>query len=83
MNTKLIDIIMGCAVSTSADREAIARSKKIDRDLRADQLKQSKEVKLLLLGKLRQELSRMKCNYTNVIEMMKQMIASPDNVTHC
>lgn len=41
---------MGCAVSTNADKEAIERSKKIDRDLRADQEKQAKEVKLLLLG---------------------------------
>ncbi len=37
-------------MSTSADKEAIERSKKIDRDLRADQEKQSREVKLLLLG---------------------------------
>lgn len=42
---------MGCAVSSSADKEAIERSKKIDRDLKADQEKQAREVKLLLLGK--------------------------------
>jgi len=41
---------MGCAVSTAADREALARSKKIDKDLRIEGEKASKEVKLLLLG---------------------------------
>ncbi|CAG2100577.1 unnamed protein product [Medioppia subpectinata] len=41
---------MGCAVSSGADKEAIERSKKIDSILRADQEKQSREVKLLLLG---------------------------------
>ena len=43
---------MGCAISTAADREALARSKKIDRDLRLESEKASKEVKLLLLGEL-------------------------------
>lgn len=43
---------MGCAVSSIAeDKEAIERSKRIDRDLRADAHKASREVKLLLLGK--------------------------------
>lgn len=41
---------MGCAISTVADKEAIERSKKIDKDLRADQERQAREVKLLLLG---------------------------------
>lgn len=41
---------MGCAVSTAADKEAVERSKKIDKDLRADGEKQAREVKLLLLG---------------------------------
>lgn len=41
---------MGCAVSSSADKEAIERSKKIDKDLRADGEKQAREAKLLLLG---------------------------------
>ncbi|KAH9382165.1 hypothetical protein HPB48_013178 [Haemaphysalis longicornis] len=41
---------MGCAVSTAADKEAAERSKKIDRDLRADGERQAREVKLLLLG---------------------------------
>lgn len=40
---------MGCAVS-SADKEAVERSKKIDKDLRADGERQAREVKLLLLG---------------------------------
>lgn len=40
---------MGCAIS-SRDKEAVERSKKIDKDLRADGEKASKEVKLLLLG---------------------------------
>ncbi|XP_044741214.1 G protein alpha i subunit [Chrysoperla carnea] len=41
---------MGCAVSTSGDKEATERSKKIDRDLRADGERAASEVKLLLLG---------------------------------
>lgn len=41
---------MGCAVSTHADREALERSKKIDKDLRMEGEKASREVKLLLLG---------------------------------
>ncbi|RWS14219.1 guanine nucleotide-binding protein G(i) subunit alpha-like isoform X1 [Dinothrombium tinctorium] len=43
-------IIMGCAFSTATDKAAIERSRKIDRDLRADLERQSQEVKLLLLG---------------------------------
>ena len=39
---------MGCAVSR--DKEAIARSKDIDRALRADGERAASEVKLLLLG---------------------------------
>lgn len=42
---------MGCAVSSAADKEAVERSKKIDKDLRADGERQAREVKLLLLGK--------------------------------
>jgi guanine nucleotide-binding protein G(i) subunit alpha len=43
---------MGCAMSSiGEDKEAIERSKRIDRDLRADAHKASREVKLLLLGK--------------------------------
>ena len=42
---------MGCAVSTAADKEAAERSKKIDKDLRADGERAAREVKLLLLGK--------------------------------
>lgn len=41
---------MGCAVSSTADKEAAERSKKIDRDLRADGERAAREVKLLLLG---------------------------------
>lgn len=41
---------MGCAVSTD-DKEAVERSKQIDKTLRADGEKASREVKLLLLGK--------------------------------
>jgi len=40
---------MGCAVSTD-DKSAAMRSKEIDRNLRVDGDKQSREVKLLLLG---------------------------------
>lgn len=40
---------MGCAVS-SESKEAVERSKKIDKDLRADGEKAAKDVKLLLLG---------------------------------
>ncbi|KAG8187785.1 hypothetical protein JTE90_025823 [Oedothorax gibbosus] len=41
---------MGCAVSSAADKEAVERSKKIDKDLLADGERQAREVKLLLLG---------------------------------
>ena len=43
---------MGCAVS-SLEKEAAERSKKIDQELRRDGEKASREVKLLLLGKIR------------------------------
>jgi len=42
---------MGCAVSSNIDKEAVERSKKIDKDLRADGERAAREVKLLLLGK--------------------------------
>lgn len=42
---------MGCAVSTTGEKEAAERSKKIDKDLRADGERAAGEVKLLLLGK--------------------------------
>ena len=42
---------MGCAVS-SMEKEAAERSRKIDRELQKDGEKASKEVKLLLLGKI-------------------------------
>lgn len=41
---------MGCAVSTAVEKEAAERSKKIDKDLRADGERAAREVKLLLLG---------------------------------
>ncbi|CAL4126160.1 unnamed protein product, partial [Meganyctiphanes norvegica] len=41
---------MGCAMGTPADKEAIERSKKIDKDLRLAGEKAAREVKLLLLG---------------------------------
>jgi guanine nucleotide-binding protein G(i) subunit alpha len=41
---------MGCAESTAAEKEAVERSKKIDKDLRAEGERQAREVKLLLLG---------------------------------
>lgn len=41
---------MGCAVSAARDKEAIERSKNIDRALRADGERAASEVKLLLLG---------------------------------
>ncbi|XP_076334934.1 guanine nucleotide-binding protein G(i) subunit alpha-like [Tachypleus tridentatus] len=41
---------MGCAVSSAADKEAAQRSRKIDKDLRLEEERQAKEVKLLLLG---------------------------------
>lgn len=44
---------MGCNISSpNGDKEAAARSKKIDKDLRADGERAAKEVKLLLLGKI-------------------------------
>lgn len=42
---------MGCAMSTTGEKEAAERSKKIDKDLRADGERTASEVKLLLLGK--------------------------------
>lgn len=42
---------MGCAVSSTGEKEAAERSKKIDKDLRADGERAASEVKLLLLGK--------------------------------
>jgi hypothetical protein len=42
---------MGCAVSTAVVKEAAERSKKIDKELRADGERAAREVKLLLLGK--------------------------------
>lgn len=45
------EVEMGCAVSTAVEKEAAERSKKIDKDLRADGERAAREVKLLLLGK--------------------------------
>ena len=47
---------MGCAVS-SIEKEAAERSKKIDQELRRDGEKASREVKLLLLGKILMQYS--------------------------
>jgi len=42
---------MGCALSTvEVDKEAVERSKRIDKELKNAADKASKEVKLLLLG---------------------------------
>lgn len=41
---------MGCAVSTSRDKEAVEHSKNIDRVLQRDAERAAAEVKLLLLG---------------------------------
>ncbi|CAB0007670.1 unnamed protein product [Nesidiocoris tenuis] len=41
---------MGCAISSFGEKEAVERSKKIDKDLRADGERAAREVKLLLLG---------------------------------
>lgn len=43
---------MGCTIS-SGEKEAVERSKKIDKTLRADGEKAAREVKLLLLGELK------------------------------
>lgn len=43
---------MGCAVSSHGEKEAAERSKKIDKDLRADGERAASEVKLLLLGEI-------------------------------
>lgn len=48
---------MGCAVSTTGEKEAAERSKKIDKDLRADGERAASEVKLLLLGKRANKLT--------------------------
>lgn len=42
---------MGCTLSAE-DRAAIARSKAIDKNLKADSVRAEREVKLLLLGKV-------------------------------
>lgn len=57
---------MGCAVSSAADKEAVERSKKIDKDLRADGERQAREVKLLLLGRFHLIFSR---NSTRVFSL--------------
>ena len=41
---------MGCFYSTQLDKAAVERSRRIDRDLQIDSERQSREVKLLLLG---------------------------------
>jgi len=41
---------MGCTVSNYADKELAARSKAIDRSIKADRELKAKEIKLLLLG---------------------------------
>jgi len=52
---------MGCAVSTARDKEAIERSKNIDRALRAEGERAASEVKLLLLGAFHHQVSFMRC----------------------
>jgi len=58
---------MGCAVSTTIEKEAAERSKKIDKDLRADGERAAREVKLLLLGKVHVTAVRMSCNIPSVL----------------
>lgn len=41
---------MGCAMSAE-ERAALARSKKIEKDLKEDGIQAAKDIKLLLLGK--------------------------------
>lgn len=53
---------MGCAVSTTGEKEAAERSKKIDKDLRADGERAAGEVKLLLLGKWPLLATRTRCS---------------------
>lgn len=57
---------MGCAVSASRDKEAIERSKNIDRALRADGERAASEVKLLLLGMSTTRINRRKKTYNNI-----------------
>ena len=42
---------MGCTLSAE-DRAALARSKAIDKNLKADSVRAEREVKLLLLGRV-------------------------------
>jgi len=53
LKQQVTNLEMGCAVSTTIEKEAAERSKKIDKDLRADGERAAREVKLLLLGKER------------------------------
>lgn len=57
---------MGCTISAE-DKAAVERSKMIDKNLREDREKASREVKLLLLGKNRHFVIILKgiiCNAT-------------------
>ena len=55
---------MGCTNSTGEDREAIERSKKLDKQLKEDAEKASKDVKLLLLG-------AGECGKSTILKQMK------------
>ena len=41
---------MGCSISKSEEKARKKKSQRIDQDLKEEQLRRSKEVKLLLLG---------------------------------
>lgn len=60
---------MGCTLSAE-DKAAVERSKMIDRNLREDEKKASREVKLLLLGEYRY------CAETEGISVHKRQILS-------
>lgn len=58
---------MGCAVSTTRDKEAIERSKNIDRALREEGERAASEVKLLLLGAFHFDLFTIKVKLRQLV----------------
>ena len=67
---------MGCAVST-LEKEAAERSKKIDQELRRDGERYQREVKLLLLGKKKDEKNSIRGQRNNAKNVVKFILQSP------
>jgi len=70
---------MGCTIS-SGEKEAVERSKKIDKSLRADGEKAAREVKLLLLGELKSVIFSAAIGilwFAQILQVNRRIVSQP------